>query len=165
MAKPLAKLKQLQFDCIIDQPKLPLKLIMQCFCDIFKKFDIFPLTRYDFNFYSWESGKAFCVCLGIQLHNQFTIFFFRENFFHGLIGQNSIYAIFDPPRYFSSSHLKLTYHNSLETTEYIIDEVARNIDLHPKRFPVVAALLGKNTTPCLVTLAQVLNSILQHQCL
>ena len=68
--------------------------------------------------------------------------FCRENFFHGLIGQHSVYAIFDPPRYFAAEHLKLTYHNSLETTEYVIDEVARVIDLHPKRLPIVAALLG-----------------------
>ena len=35
--------------------------------------------------------------------------FFRENDFTGLIGQDSDYAIFGPPRYFSAKKLKLTF--------------------------------------------------------
>ncbi len=84
--------------------------------------------------------------------------FFRENFFHGLIGQHAVYAIFDPPRYFASEHLKLTYHNSLETTEYVVDEVARIVDLHPKRLPIVAALLGQCSSPTWPSRAALKNS-------
>lgn len=35
--------------------------------------------------------------------------FCRDNHFHGILAENAEYAIFDPPRYFSSKQLKLTY--------------------------------------------------------
>ncbi len=76
-------------------------------------------------------------------HHQEVIGFCRENFHHGILAQDADYAIFDPPRYFASQHLKLTYKGALETTEYIMDDVAKQLDLTPKRFPVMAALLGK----------------------
>ncbi|CAM1306231.1 FAM120A (predicted), partial [Pycnogonum litorale] len=60
----------------------------------------------------------------------------------GVVAEDAEYAIFDPPRYFSSELLKLTYKGSLETKEIILDEVAKSMNLHPKRFCVFAALLG-----------------------
>ena len=42
-------------------------------------------------------------------HRQEVIAYCRENYFHGLLAEDAEYAIFDPPRYFSSSQLKLTY--------------------------------------------------------
>ncbi|XP_013788350.2 constitutive coactivator of PPAR-gamma-like protein 1 [Limulus polyphemus] len=75
-------------------------------------------------------------------HHQEVIAFCRENHFHGLIAEDAEYAVFDPPRYFSSEQLKLTYKGSLETKELILDEVARTLNLHPNRFCVFAALLG-----------------------
>lgn len=42
-------------------------------------------------------------------HHQEVIAFCRENGFHGLMAEDAEYAIFDPPRYFSSAQLKLTY--------------------------------------------------------
>uniref|UniRef100_T1INJ6 Constitutive coactivator of PPAR-gamma-like protein 1 n=1 Tax=Strigamia maritima TaxID=126957 RepID=T1INJ6_STRMM len=75
-------------------------------------------------------------------HHQEVIAYCRENAFHGLMAEDAEYAIFDPPRYFSSEQLKLTYKGSLETKEFILDEVAKGLDLHPNRFCVFAALLG-----------------------
>ena len=42
-------------------------------------------------------------------HHQEVIAYCRENSFHGLMAEDAEYAIFDPPRYFSSEQLKLTY--------------------------------------------------------
>jgi hypothetical protein len=69
--------------------------------------------------------------------------YIRENNFSGLVADHADYAIFDPPRLFSSHSLKLTYRGNIETKEYIMDDVAKTIDLHPQRFCVLAALLGK----------------------
>lgn len=52
-------------------------------------------------------------------HHQEVIAYCREYGFHGLLGDDAEYAAFDPPRYFSSEHIKLTYkasyalHNSI----------------------------------------------------
>ncbi len=80
-------------------------------------------------------------------HHQEVIGYCRENFMHGLLAQDSDYVIFDPPRYFSSHHLKMTYKGALETVEYVVDEIAKDINLHPKRFCVLAALLGEPNNP------------------
>ena len=42
-------------------------------------------------------------------HHQEVIAFCRENNYHGLMAEDAEYIIFDPPRYFSSHQLKLTY--------------------------------------------------------
>jgi hypothetical protein len=42
-------------------------------------------------------------------HHQEVIAYCRENGFNGLMADDGEYAVFDPPRYFSSEHLKLTY--------------------------------------------------------
>lgn len=42
-------------------------------------------------------------------HHQEVIAYCRENSFNGLIADDAEYAAFDPPRYFSSEQLKLTY--------------------------------------------------------
>jgi len=82
------------------------------------------------------------IACSMDDHQQEVIAYCRENNFHGLVAQDADYAVFDPPRYFSSDHLKLTYRGALDTVEYIMDEVAKALDLHPKRFCVLAALLG-----------------------
>ncbi|ELT95705.1 hypothetical protein CAPTEDRAFT_222688 [Capitella teleta] len=75
-------------------------------------------------------------------HHQEVIACVRENGLSGLVADHPDYAIFDPPRYFSSHCLKLTYRGTLETKEYMMDDVAKTVDLHPQRFCVLAALLG-----------------------
>jgi len=42
-------------------------------------------------------------------HRQEAIAYLRENGLHGLVADDVEYAVFDPPRYFSASHLKMTY--------------------------------------------------------
>ena len=75
-------------------------------------------------------------------HYQEVIAHCRENNYFGILAHDAEYVIFDPPHYFSSQNMKLTYKGALETQEYVVDEVAKAIDLHPKRFCVLAALLG-----------------------
>ena len=42
-------------------------------------------------------------------HHQEVIGFCRENNYDGVLAADADYIAFDPPRYFSSQHLKLTY--------------------------------------------------------
>lgn len=84
------------------------------------------------------------VAMSMDDHEQEVIAFCREHGLQGILGQNAIYAIFDPPRYFSSQNLKLTYKGSLETKEYVMDEIAKSLDLNPNRFCLFAALLGNH---------------------
>lgn len=84
------------------------------------------------------------MVVSLDDHHQEIMAYCRENNFHGVLAENADFAIFDPPRYFSSHSLKLTFRGTLETREYIMDEVAKAIDLHPKRFCVLAALLGNH---------------------
>ena len=91
-------------------------------------------------------------------HHQEVIAYCRESNLNGLLAQDADYVIFDPPRYFSANHLKLTFKGSLETQEYIVDELAKVIDLHPKRFCLLAALLGEFFGPESGPGIQILNS-------
>ncbi|XP_042225130.1 constitutive coactivator of PPAR-gamma-like protein 1 isoform X3 [Homarus americanus] len=75
-------------------------------------------------------------------HHQEVIAFCRENNYHGVMAEDAEYIIFDPPRYFSSHQLKLTYKGSLETKEFILDEVAKGLGLQRNYFCLLAALLG-----------------------
>ncbi|KAL8620412.1 hypothetical protein ACOMHN_055493 [Nucella lapillus] len=84
------------------------------------------------------------VVSSIDDHQQEVIGFCREHNLHGIIAQNPTYIIFDPPRYFSSNNLKLTYKGSLETKEYIMDEIAKCLNLNPNRFSIFATLLGNH---------------------
>ena len=83
------------------------------------------------------------ILVTLEDHHQEVLAFCREQGYHGIIADEADYCIFDPPRYFSSQHLKLTYKGALETKEFVLDEVAKKLDLNPKRFAVLAALLGK----------------------
>ncbi|XP_025108556.1 constitutive coactivator of PPAR-gamma-like protein 1 homolog isoform X2 [Pomacea canaliculata] len=84
------------------------------------------------------------VACSMDDHHQEVIGFCREHNLQGIIAQESVYTIFDPPRYFSSNNLKLTYKGSLETKEYIMDEIAKCLNLNPNRFSIFAALLGNH---------------------
>ena len=55
---------------------------------------------------------------------------------------NGEFAFFNPPRIFSAHELKLSFCQELVTTEWIIDEAAKSLDLNPNRLGLVAALLG-----------------------
>lgn len=75
-------------------------------------------------------------------HHQEVIAYCRENNFNGLIADDAEYAAFDPPRYFSSEQLKLTYKGSLDTKEYILPEVLKSLNIPSDRLCLLAALLG-----------------------
>lgn len=80
-------------------------------------------------------------------HHQEVIAYCREYGFHGLLGDDAEYAVFDPPRYFSSEHIKLTYKGSLETKEYMLSELTKTLQLSNEQVCVVAALLGNFILP------------------
>lgn len=84
------------------------------------------------------------VACSMDDHHQEVIGYCREHGLQGIIAQDSMYAIFDPPRYFCSNNLKLTYKGSLETKEYIMDDIAKCLNLHLSRFCLFAALLGNH---------------------
>ncbi|XP_037071414.1 constitutive coactivator of PPAR-gamma-like protein 1, partial [Pollicipes pollicipes] len=75
-------------------------------------------------------------------HRQEVMAFCRDNNYHGVMAEDAEYMVFNPPRLFSAKQMKLTYKGSLETKEFILNEVARGLDLQPNRFCLLAALLG-----------------------
>jgi hypothetical protein len=77
-------------------------------------------------------------------HRQEVIAYCRENNFNALMVEDPEYAAFDPPRYFSSEHLKLTYKGSLETKEYSLAKVSETLEIPTYRLALLAALLGNH---------------------
>ncbi|XP_063621419.1 constitutive coactivator of PPAR-gamma-like protein 1 [Cydia splendana] len=75
-------------------------------------------------------------------HCQEVVGLCREKTYAGLVGCSGEYLVFQPPRYFSSSQLKLTYRSSLETKEYKIHELPQLLDVPQDRLCLLAALLG-----------------------
>ncbi|RVE47107.1 hypothetical protein evm_008291 [Chilo suppressalis] len=75
-------------------------------------------------------------------HCQEVVGLCREKSYSGLVGCSGEYLVFQPPRYFSSSQLKLTYRSSLETKEYMVHELPRVLDVPQDRLCLMAALLG-----------------------
>lgn len=84
------------------------------------------------------------VSCTMDTHTLEVVSFLRENGYHGIMGDNSEYCIFDPPRYFSGHKIKLTLKLTLETQETVMDEIAKSFDLNPNRFSLMAALLGNH---------------------
>lgn len=80
-------------------------------------------------------------------HHHEIMAFCWENGYHGVLSENGEFALFNPPKYFSAHDLKLSYQHDLITTEFVIDEVAKTLDLNPNRFSMVAALLGNHILP------------------
>ncbi|XP_043239958.1 constitutive coactivator of PPAR-gamma-like protein 1 homolog [Amphibalanus amphitrite] len=75
-------------------------------------------------------------------HRQEVMAFCHENSYHGLVAEDAEFIMLNPPRLFSARQLKLTYKGTLETKEFILQQVARGLDLQPNRFSLLAALLG-----------------------
>ncbi|KOC61607.1 Constitutive coactivator of PPAR-gamma-like protein 1 like protein [Habropoda laboriosa] len=82
------------------------------------------------------------VLCSMDDHHQEVIAYCRENNFNGLIADDAEYAAFDPPRYFSSEQLKLTYKGSLDTKEYILPELLKALNIPSDRLCLLSALLG-----------------------
>ncbi|XP_073500642.1 constitutive coactivator of PPAR-gamma-like protein 1 [Phyllobates terribilis] len=88
------------------------------------------------------------VAQSIEDHHQEVISFCRENGFHGLVAYDSDYALCNIPYYFSAHALKLSRNGkSITTSQYLMHEVAKQLDLNPNRFPIFAALLGNHILP------------------
>lgn len=66
-------------------------------------------------FLSNDNADVIFKLSSVDDHHQEVIGFCRDNHFHGILAEDAEYAIFDPPRYFSSKQLKLTYKVSLLT--------------------------------------------------
>ncbi|KAF7279184.1 hypothetical protein GWI33_007593 [Rhynchophorus ferrugineus] len=80
-------------------------------------------------------------------HHQEVIAYCREYGFHGLLADDAEYAAFDPPRYFSSEHLKLTYKSSIETKEYMLSVLTKALNVTQEQVCIMAALLGNFLLP------------------
>ncbi|XP_072136484.1 constitutive coactivator of PPAR-gamma-like protein 1 homolog isoform X2 [Mobula birostris] len=88
------------------------------------------------------------VAQSIEDHHQEVIAFCRENGFHGLLAYDSDYALCNIQYYFSAHALKLSRNGkSLTTSQYLMHEVAKQLDLNPSRFVIFAALLGNHILP------------------
>ncbi|XP_035007909.1 constitutive coactivator of PPAR-gamma-like protein 1 homolog isoform X1 [Hippoglossus stenolepis] len=72
----------------------------------------------------------------------------KENGFHGLVAHDSDYALCNVPHYFSAHALKLSRNGkSLTTNQYLMHEVARQLELNPSHFVIFASLLGNHILP------------------
>ncbi|KAA0707649.1 Constitutive coactivator of PPAR-gamma-like protein 1 [Triplophysa tibetana] len=81
-------------------------------------------------------------------HHQEVIALFRENGFHGLVAYDSDYALCNIPYYFSAHALKLSRNGkSLTTSQYLMHEVAKQLNLNPNSFIIFASLLGNHILP------------------
>uniref|UniRef100_A0A7N6B5G9 Family with sequence similarity 120A n=1 Tax=Anabas testudineus TaxID=64144 RepID=A0A7N6B5G9_ANATE len=88
------------------------------------------------------------VVQSIEDHHLEVIALCRENGFHGLVAYDSDYAMCNIPYYFSAHALKLSRNGkSLTTNQYLMHEVARQLDLNPNRFVIFASLLGNHILP------------------
>lgn len=88
------------------------------------------------------------VVQSITDHHLEVIALCKENGFHGLVAYDSDYALCNIPYYYSAHALKLSRNSkSLTTNQYLMHEVARQLDLHPHRFVIFASLLGNHILP------------------
>lgn len=88
------------------------------------------------------------VIQSVEDHHLEVIALCKENSFHGLLAYDSDYALCDIPCYFSAHALKLSRNGkSLTTSQYLMHEVARQLDLNPNRFIIFASLLGNHILP------------------
>uniref|UniRef100_A0A8D3CJG7 Family with sequence similarity 120 member A n=1 Tax=Scophthalmus maximus TaxID=52904 RepID=A0A8D3CJG7_SCOMX len=88
------------------------------------------------------------VVQSIEDHHLEVLSLSRESGFHGLVAHDSDYALCNVPHYFSAHALKLSRNGkSLTTSQYLMHEAARQLDLNPSRFIVFASLLGNHMLP------------------
>uniref|UniRef100_A0A8C6WM25 Family with sequence similarity 120A n=1 Tax=Neogobius melanostomus TaxID=47308 RepID=A0A8C6WM25_9GOBI len=81
----------------------------------------------------------------IEDHHLEILALFRENGFHGLVAYDSDYALSNISNYFSSQALKLSRNGkSITTSQYLLGEVAKHINMHPSSIAIFAALLGNH---------------------
>ncbi|KAI5278311.1 Constitutive Coactivator Of Ppar-Gamma-Like Protein 1 [Manis pentadactyla] len=82
------------------------------------------------------------VVQSIEDHHQEVTGVCKENSLHGLVAYDSDYALCNILHYFSVHVLKLSRNGkSLATSQYLMYEAAKQLDLNPNRFPIFSALL------------------------
>ena len=88
----------------------------------------------------------------LEDHHQEVLSLYRDYGFHGLIAQDSEFALCNIPAYFSSHALKLSWNGkNLTTHQYLLSEAARQLGLKTQHLPMFAALLGRHCYVQLVT--------------
>ena len=81
----------------------------------------------------------------LEDHHQEVLSLYRDYGFHGLIAQDSEFALCNIPAYFSSHALKLSWNGkNLTTHQYLLSEAARQLGLKTQHLPMFAALLGRH---------------------
>ncbi|XP_062396735.1 constitutive coactivator of PPAR-gamma-like protein 2 [Sardina pilchardus] len=84
----------------------------------------------------------------LEDHHQEVLSLYRDYGFHGLIAQDSEFALCNVPAYFSSHALKLSWNGkNLTTHQYLLSEAARQLGLKTQHLPMFAALLGNHILP------------------
>ena len=78
----------------------------------------------------------------VEDHHHEAMAFCWENGFHGVMSDDGEFIMFNPPKYFSAHEIKLSFQHDLNTTEFKIEKMAKELDLNPSRFCLVGALLG-----------------------
>ncbi|XP_060766499.1 constitutive coactivator of PPAR-gamma-like protein 1 homolog [Neoarius graeffei] len=88
------------------------------------------------------------VVQSVEDHHQEVVALYRAGGFHGLVAYDSDYALCNIQYYFSAHALKLSRNGkSLTTSQYLMHEVAKQLDLNPNRFVIFASLLGNHILP------------------
>ncbi|XP_072308138.1 constitutive coactivator of PPAR-gamma-like protein 1 homolog [Eucyclogobius newberryi] len=81
----------------------------------------------------------------VEDHHLEVLALFRKNGFHGLVAYDSDYALSNISQYFSSQALKLSRNGkSITTRQFLLQEVAKHLNINPSSFAVFAALLGNH---------------------
>ena len=83
----------------------------------------------------------------VEDHHHEAMAFCWENGFHGIMSDDGEFIMFNPPKYFSAHEIKLSFQHDLNTTEFKIEKMAKELDLNPSRFCLVGALLGMISIP------------------
>lgn len=89
-------------------------------------------------------GIPFLMGASLEDHRKELMTLCYERQFLGILSDDAEIALLQPPRYFSIRDMKLVGHNGLATTEIVMDEVAKALDVNPNRFCMIAVLLGNH---------------------
>ncbi|TRY74730.1 hypothetical protein TCAL_01601 [Tigriopus californicus] len=89
-------------------------------------------------------GIPFLMGVSLEDHRKELVTACFEKQFTGILSDDAEIALLQPPRYFSIRDMKLVGHNGLATTEIVMDEVAKALDVNPNRFCMIAVLLGNH---------------------
>lgn len=89
----------------------------------------------------------FIFHFSVEDHHHEAMAFCWENGFHGVMSDDGEFIMFNPPKYFSAHEIKLSFQHDLNTTEFKIEKMAKELDLNPSRFCLVGALLGMISIP------------------